>query len=39
MLGSKELGYNEKEKRFGLLFSNTLVSSYMHGTQTDENLF
>ena len=39
MLDSNSLGYNDKEKRFGILFSDVLISSYFPGMETDEKLF
>ncbi len=39
MLDSNSLGYNEKEKRFGILFSDFLTSSHLPGIKTDEYLF
>lgn len=38
-LESNSLGYNEKEKRFGVLFPDFLVSSHLPGIKTDETLF
>ncbi len=39
MLESNRLGYNEKEKRFGVLFSNSLYSMLLPEMKTDEGLF
>ena len=39
MLKSDSLGFNEKEQRFGILFSDVLFSSHFHGMKTDKGLF
>ena len=39
ILNSDRLGYNEKDKRFGILFSDVLFFSHLPGMKTDEGLF
>lgn len=39
MLQATTLGYNSKKDSYGVLFSNIIISGYIPGIDSDENLF